>query len=413
MRCLKCTEENPDGTRFCRRCGAAMPGASSGGKGKWIVLAVLAAIGALLFFMVSTRHSSFTALQAPTPVATPDAGGPKGDTVSVGVAYGTEKRDWLNWAVDEFAKTPEAANIHIDLKPMGSLEAAHSIVKNDKGIQVWSPASSLYKDAFVNDWKGQHGDANPIEKEAPLALTPMVFVMWEARYEAFMKHYKTLDFRTIGQAMDEKAGWAVIANRPEWMFFKFSHTDPEKSNSGLMTLVLMGCDYHGKHAGLNGRDITDTHFQDWMESIERGLSGAASGLVASTGDLMTTMVQRGPSTYDVIYVYESVAINRLRQASGRWGPLKVVYPDFNMWNDNPYYILDVPWSSIEQRKAAKVFLDFLLTERVQQKAMESGFRPANVQVPTNGPDSPFVKYQSIGFRPDVPAPFASRREPRL
>ncbi len=91
--------------------------------------------------------------------------------------------------------------------------------------------------------------------------------------------------------------------------------------------------------------------------------------------MMRDMVLRGPSTFDGLLVYESVAIDYLKSAEGRWGELRVVYPKRNMWNDNPYYVLDVPWSSADQRKAAERFLDFLLSVPVQQRSLEHGFRP--------------------------------------
>lgn len=409
MRCENCNEENDAGNRFCRRCGAPT------GAGRWrvplILLGGAASLCVAVFVFMAMRPASTdgpsppVAVPSVAPAAVPATLPPSAEPVTVGIAYGTEKQDWLTWAAAEFAKTDAARGVRIDLKPMGSVEAAHAIVRGDKGIQVWSPASALYKEAFVRDWKAGHNGAEPIAREAPLALTPMVFVTWDARYDAFTKHYGEMNFRTIGQALGEKGGWATIANQPDWMFFKFSHTDPATSNSGLMSLVLMGYDHAGKHAGLDGRDITDPAFQEWLRSIERSLTGAASGLTSSTGYLMTSMVQRGWSTYDVILVYESVAIERLKAANGRWGPLRVVYPRVNMWNDNPYYVLDVPWSTPAQRAAANAFLEFLLSEGAQREAMAHGFRPANVAVPTNGPDSPFVAYGSIGFRADVPGAF--------
>jgi hypothetical protein len=325
---------------------------------------------------------------------------------TLGIAYGTEKQDWFEAAARDFEKTPAGAGIRIQLKPMGSLEAAHAIARNDQTIQVWSPASSLYKEVFIRDWKATHtAGVDPILKQAPLALTPMVFVMWEERYQAFMQKYPGLSFRTIGLAQSEPGGWSTIANQPDWMFFKFSHTNPSQSNSGLMALVLMAYDFHGSVKGMNGAQITDTGFQQWLRDVEKNLVGAASGLIPSTGTLMNAMVQRGWSTYDVVLVYESVAIDRLRQANGRWGPLTVVYPRYNLWSENPYYILNVPWNSPAQRAAAQAFLDYLLSEPVQTQAMAHGFRPANVNVSTKGADSPFEKYQSVGFRSDVPGAF--------
>jgi Ca-activated chloride channel homolog len=92
----------------------------------------------------------------------------------------------------------------------------------------------------------------------------------------------------------------------------------------------------------------------------------------------------------------------LKKAEGRWkDKLRVIYPKFNMWNDNPYYVLDVPWSKPEQRKAAETFLQFLLSEPVQARSMDHGFRPANTSVPTAGADSPLVKYRDYGLSLDL------------
>ena len=101
----------------------------------------------------------------------------------------------------------------------------------------------------------------------------MVFVMWDERYQAFVKKYQSVSFRTIGQALEEKSGWNGIAGRSEWGLFKFGHTHPNQSNSGLMTLVLMAFDYHRKCRDLEMKDILDEGFQDWMRGIERGVTG--------------------------------------------------------------------------------------------------------------------------------------------
>ena len=43
-----------------------------------------------------------------------------------------------------------------------------------------------------------------------------------------------------------------------------------------------------------------------------------------------------------VWLGKSTVKDYLKNAEGRWGSLRVVYPAENMWNDNPYYILDVP-----------------------------------------------------------------------
>ena len=117
--------------------------------------------------------------------------------------------------------------------------------------------------------------------------------------------------------------------------------------------------------------------------------------------MMRDMVLRGPSSYDALFVYENVVIDYLKNAEGRWGELHISYPKQNMWNDNPYYILDAPWSTADQRKAAGVFLDFLLTETVQKESLKHGFRPANPTVPIKTAESPFVQYSRFGLQIDL------------
>jgi hypothetical protein len=329
----------------------------------------------------------------------PDRTGPA--KVKIGIAYGTEKRTWLEWATREFAASRDGQRIEVELIPTGSLQAAQRVWKQDKAIHVWSPASALYKDVFVQEWKGQYGN-DPILKEESLALTPMVFVMWEPRYQAMMKHYPEMSFKTVAAAMAERGGWATIAQQPDWMFFKFGHTHPNESNSGLMTLVLMAYDFFGKTDGLSGADLTDLKFQEFLRQVETGVVAPVGTLISSTGTLMDDMVRKGPSTYDAVFVYESVAIDQFKKAEGRWDKLRVVYPKYNQWNDNPYYVLDVPWSTPEHRGAAQAFLAFLLSEPIQTQALEHGFRPANTSVATNGPSSPFVKYAANGLRADLP-----------
>jgi ABC-type sulfate transport system substrate-binding protein len=114
------------------------------------------------------------------------------------------------------------------------------------------------------------------------------------------------------------------------------------------------------------------------------------------------MVLRGPSQYDCLMVYENLAIDYLDDARQRWGELQVVYPVENLWNEHPYYILDVPWSGPAQREAAQRFLEFLLSEPIQRRALAHGFRPGNPAVPVRFPESPLVRYGAQGLTIDLP-----------
>jgi hypothetical protein len=205
--------------------------------------------------------------------------------------------------------------------------------------------------------------------------------------------------------MKEPGGWGKIARQPEWGLFKFAHTDPTKSDSGLQALVLIAYEITGKQRGLTVSDISDEGFQAWLRSFEREITRHGDSLSPSTGTLMEEMVLRGPSRYDCLLVSENLALDSIAAAIQRWGTegeLYVAYPDPNVWNDHPYYILDVPWSDDRQRETAADFLKFLMSEPVQRRALEHGFRPSNPAVLVNSPESLLVRHQKYGVKINLP-----------
>src|SRR5499427_5234109 len=155
----------------------------------FIFLFIVACVGGAYYLFVGKKS-----FQATKDAATSMLGG--GPPVEIGIAYGTEKQRWLEWAVAEFAQTSEGKHIKISLIPMGSLEGAHAILSGDQRINVWSPASAAYKDIFVQEWQVKYND-NPIIREEPIALTPMVFVVWDERYQAFVQKYTVMSFDTV------------------------------------------------------------------------------------------------------------------------------------------------------------------------------------------------------------------------
>jgi len=357
----------------------------------------LAGKGVILLFLLACVGGAFYwARQRHVLPDTLSVGAGNDKDVEIGIAYGTEKQRWLVWAVEQFKATSEGRHIHVNLIPMGSLEGAHAALNGDTRIQVWSPGSAVYKNIFVEDWQAKYG-SDPILKEEPLALTPMVFVMWEERYQAFKSHYGTVDFDTVNRALHEPGGWQTIGQHADWGLFKFGHTNPGESNSGILTLLLAGHGYFKKTDDLTLGDVTNVEFQNWLGRLESASDSESN----STGNLMKEMVLKGPSSYDALLVYESVAIDYLKNAEGRWGPIHVIYPEYNIWNDNPYYILNAAWSSEEQRKAAQTFLDFLLSEPIQKESITHGFRPANPNVATRTPDSPWMRYEPNGVKLDL------------
>jgi ABC-type glycerol-3-phosphate transport system substrate-binding protein len=376
-----------------------------------VLLALAGAIGLLWAFRGPPRaqtpggpialvHQHDEAINTIVPSAAPAL---KETAVEIHIAYGTEKQRWLEEATAEFKKTPDGQRTIVKLHGMGSVEGAQAVLEGPSPIpiHVWSPASSAYRDLFEQEWRAKHRKT-PISKSENLALTPMVFVMWETRRAAFIKKYGKVSFQTVAQALAEPKGWEAIGGQPGWGRFKFGHTHPNQSNSGLLTLVLMAYEMAKKEHNLLMSDVAQPAFTHWLETFENGVARPGGSLTHSTGTLMREMVLRGPTQYDCVLIYENLAIDYLEAARDRWGELHVDYPEPNMWNEHPYYILDVPWSDAAQKAAAADYLKFLTSEKVQRRALEHGFRPGNPEVSVRFAESPLIRHAAQGIMIDLP-----------
>jgi serine/threonine protein kinase len=374
-----------------------------------LLLALLALLGRGLWSERPSRSPS-TKTGSPEPLSSGEAAAVAPyaavqlEPVELNIAYGTEKQQWLEAATAEFQKRPEAHSISIKLHGMGSMEGAQAVLAGPKPvpIHVWSPASSAYRDHFEREWKSVHNTKTPIIKSENLALTPMVFVLWKSRRESFLKRFAKVSFQTIAEAMKTPGGWGSIGGEAAWGRFKFGHTHPGRSNSGLLTLVLLAYEFSPKEHNLGRSDVDEPKFQIWLEEFERGVARPGGSLTHSTGTLMREMVLRGPSQYDCVLIYENLAVDYLSAAKDRWGELHVDYPEPNILNEHPYYILDVPWSDSRQRAVATEFLKFLMSEPIQKRALDHGFRPGNPDVSIRFPESPLIRHASHGVRIDLP-----------
>lgn len=349
---------------------------------------------------------AYRALSAPhEAVAAPAAAkveSAKPQQVEVTMLYGSEKKEWIDFAAEGFKK--EHPEIKLTLVPRGSIEAAQGILDKKERPSIFSPADSLVLNELASDWKtkgrpplfaAQGGDA-----PQSLVMTPLVFVAWEDRAQALTNGHGEIRWRTLHDATVSPKGWTAVGGKPEWGFVKLGHTDPTKSNSGLQALYSMTLEYTGKQTVEVG-DLLDPKLQAFVKQTERSVTH----FEASTGVFMTEMVRFGPSKYDVACVYESLAIAQLDDAQGRWGNLKVYYPHATIWSDHPAGVLEAEWVTPEQRAAAHVWLAYLRSRPVQEHALAYGFRPGDTSVPVRSADrdNPFNKHATQGVKVEVPA----------
>jgi ABC-type Fe3+ transport system substrate-binding protein len=332
---------------------------------------------------------------------------PPPSPVVVPVLYSTEKEAWLN----EVAARFEATNPTVDGRPvkltmsqMGSREIYLAVLSGDAQPVIISPASSL-QISILKDLSTSKTGRSVIDSTDPeicrsVFETPVVLVAWKERAAALWNGRPGSDlWDQLYTALTNSQGWAAYGH-PDWGYVKFGHTSPLKSNSGFQTILLMTYAYHHKTSGLTTNDILgDTAYQSWFTSFEQTISTFGD----STGTYMQDMIAYGPSTYDVVAVYEATAVEQVVNAQGRYGEIQVYYPPATHLSDHPFCILDGDWVTPEQARAARLFIDYLEGREAQQLALLSyGFRPADPGIPLDQAGSPFERYAANGLRIDLP-----------
>ena len=321
--------------------------------------------------------------------------GPGSAPVVVTVAYSTEKEQWLKNAVTRFAATNPhigGRSVQIVLEGKGSREMVTDIVQGSYQPTVISPASMMQVDQLRTAWMIAKGPTAGLiiaaEAPASLVITPLVLLAWKDRAAPIEQATTSGDFwNTIQKALTASGGR-----------MHFGHTNPETSNSGLLTLLLLADGY----GDTTEENASSPAFQEWLRGIERAVPQGEE----STGTLTTDMLRFGPSKYDFVAVYENLAIEAMSSpAAGSNGGLHVFYPPTTVVSEHPYALLNAPWVTSDQRQGAIQFRDFLLSRELQQLAIQQyGFRPASQQVQIDLGDaaSPFRHYADKGVQVTIP-----------
>jgi ABC-type Fe3+ transport system substrate-binding protein len=369
----------------------------------WILLAVYI-LSSLGIFIASLVSPAFRVVAA-APLR--DLILPPPEPVNVLLLYSTEKDAWLKAVLTGF----EGKNIKIDghpvkitLKKMGSREMVLAVLDGKIKPDMISPASMLQATMLADQSEKKIGKtlltiSDPLTC-VPVVKTPLVLVTWKERVDALWGQNPPVMFwESLHDALIDPQGWQAYGH-PEWGYIKFGHTNPEASNSGLMTLLSMSIDYLGKPSGLKSSDIlANSEYQAWLSEIESTISQFGE----STGTYMNDIVAYGPSVYDFVSVYEATAIEQADNARGRYGELKVYYPSTTIMSDHPFCLVSAEWVSPEKQKAATEFREYLLSNEAQQLAlMDFGFRPSDTTIDLNQSVSPFMKYSAMGVKNSIP-----------
>ncbi len=310
------------------------------------------------------------------------------ETVTISVVYGSEKTEWLDPLIKQFNdaknKTQAGKIILIEGKAMGSIESVRGIIDGTLQPVVWSPASSVYIPVANAEWKKTHADDLVSGTPKDLVLSPVVIAMWRPMAQALGWPAKTLGWSDIAQLSTSADGWKTF-NHPEWGPFKFGHTHPAYSNSGIVSIIAETYAGLNKQRGLTEADLQSPELMNFMSNVESSVIHYGT----STGFFADRMFGNGPSYLSAAVMYENLIVaQETKRLSGQSAqiPVVAIYPkEGTFWSNHPYVVLNAPWVTADQKDAAGIFEAFLLDKPQQLKALELGFRPADPSIPITTP----------------------------
>lgn len=176
-------------------------------------------------------------------------------------------------------------------------------------------------------------------------------------------------------------GWGAFGFS-QWGRFKFGHTHPQFSNSGLISLFAEVYAATGKAANLSAADIAKPETARYLGAIEKSVVHYGS----STGFFGKKMFANGPEYLSAAVLYENMVIESRSPKYRLPFPIVAIYPkEGTFWSDHPVGIVERPWVTAEHRAAGKKYIAYLLERPQQERALEFGFRPSAVDVPLGAP----------------------------
>jgi Ca-activated chloride channel homolog len=299
--------------------------------------------------------------------------------VTISIVYGSEKREWLEPLISAYNQSQ--SRIRVQGYPTGSIESIKDVIDEITTPTVWSPASSLYIPLATEEWQQTYGVELVTGKPNSLVLSPVVIAMWREMAEALGWPDKPIGWAEISRLAISEQGWAAYGHA-EWGSFKLGHTNPEYSNSGLISLLSIAYAAAGKQSNLTTTDLISPTLRTVVQNVLANVShyGSSTGFFA---DSMFHCVEGGPSYLNAAILYENLVVMQERKrlegtsCEAKHPPVVAIYPaEGTFLADHPYIILNAPWVTKDQIAAAREFEAFLLAEPQQRQAMMFGFRPA-------------------------------------
>jgi Ca-activated chloride channel family protein len=315
----------------------------------------------------------------PTPAA------PSG-AVIIDISSSNTKEDWMNAVVAQFNQeerkltTGEILFVQVSHVTSGGSQTA--ILDGKSQPTVWSPGDQSWIDGANQVWRDRTGSLLIPDPCSPTVLAPIGFAMWRPMAEALGWPDKPISWDDLVSLSSDPLGWESLGHQ-EWGQFKFGHTHPDYSNTGLLMLTALAYSTEGKTSGLTANQV----YSSAVVEAFRGLEQNTYHYGIQNRPLMQLLAQRGPGYLHAITSSEAEVLKANAEfASTLPYPLVFIFPSKGTyWSEQPYCILDADWVSDQQKQGALIFKDYLLEKNQQEMAIQYYLRPVDESIPLHAP----------------------------
>lgn len=342
-----------------------------------IVFFTLAVIVVYVWIFLPESGDAAETMTAPTPL-------PPGLTL-VTVASSNTKDTWLDQAVAQFNaeghKNAGGNTIWVEANHVTSGPSMEAILSGTLQPVVWSPGDGSWVEQLNADWQQENN--KPINSQSCKATVyaPVGFAIWRPMAEALGWPDEPVGWDTIIDLAADPQGWASYGH-PEWGQFRFGHTHPAYSNTGLLSLTSFVYGALGTQEQLTAAQVYEA------EEAMRALEQITAKYGRNSRPLLDLMASEGPAYLHAAAVPEAnvVRYNIEHDDELRFPLVFIIPAGGTIWADHPYCILDnAGWVTPEQAEAAAIFGAYLLAPQQQEAAIDHYLRPVDASIPLHAP----------------------------